>query len=74
MIHTKEDVDGFLAFVVERRDSAPDIDPGIGSFGTFGSHAGFPFETTLVRIFSMWIGRLEIVPVLAVFTDAFWKR
>jgi trk system potassium uptake protein TrkH len=50
------------------------IGPGFGSLGPFGSYAEFPFETKLVMVFLMWIGRLEIVPVLAVFTGAFWKR
>jgi trk system potassium uptake protein TrkH len=50
------------------------IGPGFGSLGPFGSYAAFPPETKLVMIFLMWIGRLEIVPVLAVFTGAFWKR
>jgi trk system potassium uptake protein TrkH len=50
------------------------IGPGFGSLGPFGSYAAFPPETKLVMVFLMWIGRLEIVPVLAVFTGAFWKR
>lgn len=50
------------------------IGPGFGSLGPFGSYAEFPVETKLVMVFLMWIGRLEIVPVLAVFTGAFWKR
>ncbi len=50
------------------------IGPGFGSLGPFGSYAAFPPETKLVMVFLMWIGRLEIIPVLAVFTGAFWKR
>jgi trk system potassium uptake protein TrkH len=50
------------------------IGPGFGSIGPFGSYLGFPPETKLVMVFLMWIGRLEIVPALAVFTGAFWKR
>jgi trk system potassium uptake protein TrkH len=50
------------------------IGPGFGSLGPFGSYLDFPMETKLVMVFLMWVGRLEIVPVLAVFTGAFWKR
>jgi trk system potassium uptake protein TrkH len=50
------------------------IGPGFGSLGPFGSYLAFPPETKLVMVFLMWIGRLEILPVLAVFTGAFWKR
>ena len=50
------------------------IGPGFGSLGPFGSYAAFPPETKLVMVFLMWIGRLEVVPVLAIFTGAFWKR
>ncbi|MFT4885762.1 MAG: trk system potassium uptake protein TrkH, partial [Natronomonas sp.] len=50
------------------------IGPGFGSLGPFGSYLDFPAETKLVMVFLMWIGRLEIIPVLAVFTGAFWKR
>jgi trk system potassium uptake protein TrkH len=50
------------------------IGPGFGSLGPFGSYLAFPAETKLVMVFLMWVGRLEIIPVLAVFTGAFWKR
>jgi trk system potassium uptake protein TrkH len=50
------------------------IGPGFGTLGPFGSYLDFPTETKLVMVFLMWFGRLEIVPVLAVFTGAFWKR
>ncbi len=49
------------------------IGPGFGRLGPFGSYLEFPVETKVVMIFLMWIGRLEIVPVLAVFTGAFWR-
>nr|WP_148215490.1 TrkH family potassium uptake protein [Natronomonas pharaonis] len=50
------------------------IGPGFGMLGPFGSYLGFPPETKIVMVFLMWVGRLEIIPVLAVFTGAFWKR
>jgi len=41
------------------------IGPGFGSLGPFGSYLDFSPISKLVMIFLMWIGRLEIVPVLA---------
>ena len=43
------------------------IGPGFGSLGPFGNFLQFPDSSKLLMIFLMWIGRLEIVPVLALF-------
>lgn len=49
------------------------IGPGFGRLGPFGSYLQFPGETKLVMVFLMWIGRLEIIPVLTLFTGVFWR-
>ena len=41
------------------------IGPGLGPLGPFGSYEFLPNTTKLLMIGLMWIGRLEIVPVLA---------
>ena len=46
------------------------IGPGFGRVGPFGSYLFFSDASKLLMIFLMWIGRLEIVPVLAVFVSA----
>ncbi len=46
------------------------IGPGFGRLGPFGSYRFFPNTSKLLMIFLMWIGRLEIVPVLAAFVSA----
>ncbi|MDB2242344.1 trk system potassium uptake protein TrkH [Halorubrum ezzemoulense] len=46
------------------------IGPGFGRLGPFGSYLFFPDTSKLLMIFLMWVGRLEIVPVLAVFISA----
>ncbi|MFP4627112.1 MAG: TrkH family potassium uptake protein [Natronomonas sp.] len=43
------------------------IGPGFGRVGPFGSYLFFSDASKLVMIFLMWVGRLEIVPVLAIF-------
>ncbi|WP_440771436.1 TrkH family potassium uptake protein [Natronorubrum sp. DTA28] len=50
------------------------IGPGFGTLGPFGSYLEFPTSSKLLMIFLMWVGRLEIIPVLVLFTGAFWKR
>ncbi|MDR5674382.1 TrkH family potassium uptake protein [Halalkaliarchaeum sp. AArc-GB] len=50
------------------------IGPGFGLLGPFGSYLAFPSTSKLLMIFLMWIGRLEIIPVMVLFTGAFWKR
>ena len=42
------------------------IGPAFGRLGPFGSYLILPDTSKLLMIFLMWIGRLEIVPVLAV--------
>ncbi|MBO4248558.1 TrkH family potassium uptake protein [Halomicrobium sp. IBSBa] len=43
------------------------IGPGFGRLGPFGSYLDLPGTSKLLMVFLMWIGRLEIVPVLALF-------
>lgn len=50
------------------------IGPGFGQVGPYGSYLEFPITSKLLMICLMWIGRLEVVPVLVLFTGAFWKR
>jgi trk system potassium uptake protein TrkH len=46
------------------------IGPGFGRLGPFGNYLFFSDASKLLMVFLMWIGRLEIVPVLAVFISA----
>ena len=50
------------------------IGPGFGRLGPFGSYLFFSDTSKLLMIFLMWIGRLEIVPVLAVFVSSVGER
>jgi trk system potassium uptake protein TrkH len=47
------------------------IGPGFGSLGPFGSYLELSDVSKLLMVFLMWIGRLEIVPVLALFVSEF---
>jgi trk system potassium uptake protein TrkH len=48
------------------------IGPAFGDAGPYGTYATFPRSTRAVMIALMWIGRIEIIPVLVLFTKAFW--
>jgi len=50
------------------------IGPGLGPLGPFGSYEFLPNTTKVVMIGLMWIGRLEIVPVLALFVAGIDNR
>ena len=49
------------------------IGPAFGMAGPYGSYAEFPATTRAVMIVLMWVGRIEIIPVLVLFTTAFWR-
>ncbi len=50
------------------------IGPGFGRLGPFGSYLFFQDTSKLVMIGLMWVGRLEIVPVLALFVSGLRDR
>jgi trk system potassium uptake protein TrkH len=49
------------------------VGPGFGSLGPFGSYLQFPDSSKLLMVFLMWIGRLEIIPVLVLLTGGYWR-
>ncbi|XVH30923.1 TrkH family potassium uptake protein [Haloferacaceae archaeon DSL9] len=50
------------------------IGPGFGVVGPMGGYIEFSSFAKIYMVFLMWIGRLEIFPVLVLLTSAFWKR
>ena len=50
------------------------IGPGIGSNGSFGNYSEFSNFGKLVMSADMLIGRLEIFPILALFSRQAWRR
>jgi trk system potassium uptake protein TrkH len=45
----------------------------LASPGPFGSFEGFSNLSTSVMIVLMWIGRLELIPVLVLLTRPYWR-
>jgi trk system potassium uptake protein TrkH len=50
------------------------VGPGFGPVGPMKSFGGFTPAAKLYMVFLMWIGRLEVLSVLVIFTPAFWRR
>ena len=50
------------------------IGPGLEAVGPMGGFGGFSVLSKIVMILDMLIGRLEIFPMLILFTPSVWKR
>lgn len=50
------------------------VGPGFGVAGPMGSFAAFGDVSTVTMTVLMWIGRLELLPVLALLSRAYWQR
>ncbi|WP_435095940.1 TrkH family potassium uptake protein [Halarchaeum sp. P4] len=49
------------------------VGPGIGLVGPMNSFLQFPRVSKLLMVFFMWVGRLEIFPVLVLLTRTYWQ-
>jgi trk system potassium uptake protein TrkH len=49
------------------------VGPGFGFAGPFGSYEPFSAFSKVIMIALMWLGRVEIIPVVVLFTKAYWR-
>jgi trk system potassium uptake protein TrkH len=49
------------------------VGPGLGFAGPMGSFEPFSDFSTVVMIVLMWLGRLEIIPVVVLLTRSYWR-
>ncbi|WP_380678245.1 TrkH family potassium uptake protein [Salinigranum sp. GCM10025319] len=49
------------------------VGPAFGIAGPFESYEPFPRSTKLAMTFLMWLGRIEIIPVLVLLTPSYWR-
>lgn len=49
------------------------VGPGVGFLGPMGSFDPFSTPSKLVMIALMWIGRLEVIPVMIVLSRTYWR-
>ena len=50
------------------------VGPGFGILGPMGGYLAFSNVSKVYMAFLMWIGRLEILPVLVLLTPEYWRR
>ncbi|MFC6725101.1 TrkH family potassium uptake protein [Halobium palmae] len=50
------------------------VGPGFGVVGPMGSYLAFTNASKLFMVVLMWLGRLEILPVLVLLTPEYWRR
>ena len=49
------------------------VGPGFGFAGPFGSYESFSAVSKAVMIALMWMGRVEIIPIVVLFTRQYWR-
>ncbi|GAB3034566.1 TrkH family potassium uptake protein [Natronobiforma cellulositropha] len=64
---------GLIDLVTASIATLGNIGPGFGVIGPMGGYGEFPESSILLLILYMWIGRLEIFPVLVLLTRAYWR-
>ncbi|MFB6287047.1 MAG: TrkH family potassium uptake protein [Candidatus Bipolaricaulia bacterium] len=53
--------------------SIGNVGPGFGVFGPMNSYAPLPDTSKLLLAALMWIGRLEIFPIIVLLTKSYWR-
>ncbi|MCY7302847.1 MAG: TrkH family potassium uptake protein [Thermoleophilia bacterium] len=49
------------------------VGPAVGFAGPFGSYAPFSDVSTVALTTLMWIGRIEVIPVVVLLTRSYWR-
>nr|BAL60076.1 trk system potassium uptake protein TrkH [Candidatus Acetothermum autotrophicum] len=49
------------------------VGPGFGIVGPMSTYAELPGTSKILLVFLMWAGRLELFPVIVLFTRSYWK-
>jgi trk system potassium uptake protein TrkH len=49
------------------------VGPGFGAAGPMGSFAGYSDVSTVVMTVLMWLGRLEVIPLVVLATRHYWR-
>ncbi|WP_435115006.1 TrkH family potassium uptake protein [Halolamina sp. C58] len=49
------------------------VGPGVGLVGPMNNFLAFPRVSKLLMVLLMWMGRLEVIPVLVLLTRSYWR-
>jgi trk system potassium uptake protein TrkH len=50
------------------------VGPALGIAGPYGNFEAFSDASSLLLVLLMWVGRLELLPVLVLLTRSYWRR
>ena len=64
---------GLTEAVAASAGTLGNVGPGLGFAGPMGSYAPFSDFSKVVMAMLMWIGRLEVLPVLVLLTRNYWR-
>jgi trk system potassium uptake protein len=64
---------GTLALVFAAASSLGNSGTGLGPAGATGSFAVFGDASTVAMTLLMWVGRLEIVPIVVLLRRSYWR-
>ncbi len=68
------DVDiGLTEAIAASAGTLGNVGPGLGFAGPMGSYEPFSDFSTVVMALLMWVGRLEVLPVLVLLTRGYWR-
>ena len=65
---------GVFDAVAAAAASLGNVGPAFGFAGPFGSFEPFSDFSTIVMIALMWLGRLEIIPIIVLFSRHYWRN
>ena len=64
---------GTLDVLTASATALGNVGPGLGIAGPYGSFAEYGVTSKVTMILLMWIGRLEIIPVVVLLTRHYWR-
>jgi len=64
---------GALDAIAATATTLGNVGPGFGVAGPMGSFEAFDDFSTIVMAGLMWLGRLEVIPVIVLFTRHYWR-
>ena len=65
---------GFYSNFTSALSCLSNVGPAFEAVGPYGNYDGFSYFSKILLAFTMLIGRLEILPVMILFSPKTWKK
>jgi trk system potassium uptake protein TrkH len=65
---------GVLGAIAAAATTLGNVGPGFGFAGPFGSFEPFSDFSTIVLTGLMWVGRLEVIPIVVLLSRHYWRN